>query len=44
MKTIKEWYGDKTKLPKKELDAILSRDIWWNAKTCVKHGLADQII
>lgn len=44
MKTIKEWYGDKTKLPKKEIDKILSRDIWWNAKTCVRHGLADQII
>jgi ATP-dependent protease ClpP protease subunit len=44
MKTIKEWYGDKTKLPKKDIDAILSRDIWWNAKTCIKYGLADQII
>jgi ATP-dependent Clp protease protease subunit len=44
MKTIKEWYKEKTKLPKKEIDQILSRDIWWNSKTCIKHGLTDQII
>jgi len=44
MKTIKDWYGEKTKLPKKELDKILSHDIWWNAKTCLRYGLIDQII
>lgn len=44
MKTIKEWYTSKTKLPAKELDKILSHDIWWNAKQCLKYGLIDQII
>lgn len=44
MKTIKDWYAEKTKIPKKELDKILSRDIWWNAKTCLRYGLVDQII
>ena len=44
MKAIKEWYTAKTKLPVKDLDAILSRDIWWNSKQCLKYGLVDQII
>jgi ATP-dependent Clp protease protease subunit len=44
MKSIKEWYTAKTKLPAKELDKILSHDIWWNAKQCLKYGLVDQII
>ena len=44
MKTIKDWYAGKTKLPKKEMDQILSKDLWWNAKTCLKYGLIDQII
>lgn len=44
MKAIKEWYKENTKIPQKEMDNILSRDIWWNAKTCLKYGLIDQII
>ena len=44
MKTIKEWYVRKTRLPPKELDKILAHDIWWNAKQCQKYGLIDQII
>ncbi len=44
MKTIKKWYKDRTKLPPKEMDKILSRDIWWNAKKCKKYGLIDEII
>jgi ATP-dependent protease ClpP protease subunit len=44
MKTIKDWYAEKTKLPAAKLDEMLSHDIWWNAKTCLKYGLVDQII
>ncbi|MFM2010024.1 MAG: Micromonas pusilla virus [Bacteroidota bacterium] len=44
MKTIKEWYTAKTKIPAKDLDKILSHDIWWNSKQCLKYGLIDQII
>ncbi len=44
MKAIKEWYKENTKIPEKEIDTILSKDIWWNAKTCLKYGLIDQII
>jgi ATP-dependent Clp protease protease subunit len=44
MKAIKDWYKENTKIPEKEMDSILSKDIWWNAKTCLKYGLIDQII
>ena len=44
MKTIKDWYAEKTKVPPAKMDEILSHDIWWNAKTCLKSGLVDQII
>jgi ATP-dependent protease ClpP protease subunit len=44
MKTIKEWYAEKTKIPAAKLDEVLAHDIWWNSKTCLKYGLVDQII
>jgi len=44
MKNIKQWYKDYTKVPEHEMDAILSKDMWWNAKKCLKYGLVDSII
>lgn len=44
MKSIKEWYLERTKLPQDKIDEILSHDIWWNAKQCQKYGLIDQVI
>lgn len=44
MKTIKKHYKKYTQIPEKEMDKILSRDIWWNAKKCKKYGLIDEII
>jgi ATP-dependent Clp protease protease subunit len=44
MKTMKGWYSERTKLPEKELDQILVKDVWWNSKQCLKYGLIDQII
>ena len=44
MRKIKEIYKKYTKVPVKELDKILSHDLWWNAKTCLKYGLVDEII
>jgi ATP-dependent protease ClpP protease subunit len=44
MKTMKGWYSERTKLPEKELDQILVKDVWWNPKQCLKYGLIDQII
>ena len=44
MKRIKELYEQKTKIPKTKMDAILKRDLWWDARTCLKYGLVDEII
>ena len=37
-------YEEHTKIPKKELNKILKHDIWWDAKTCLKYGLIDEIV
>jgi len=44
MKTIREIYTKYTKIPKKKLNEILKRDLWWDAKTCLEYGLVDDII
>jgi ATP-dependent protease ClpP protease subunit len=41
---IKELYEQKTKVPKTKMDDILKHDLWWDAKTCLKYGLIDEII
>jgi ATP-dependent protease ClpP protease subunit len=43
MKKIKEIYKKYTKLQEKDLDNILKRDIWWDAKKCLKSGLVDEV-
>ena len=44
MKRIKEIYEEKTKIPKTKMDDILKHDLWWDAKTCLKYGLVDEIL
>lgn len=44
MNTIKTLYKEYTKIPMKELDNILKRDIWFDSATCLKYGLVDSII
>ena len=44
MKRIKEIYEKHTKVPKTKMDEILKRDLWWDAKTCLKYGLVDEIL
>ena len=44
MKTIKEIYIEHTKIPKRQLNKILKHDLWWDAETCLKYGLVDEII
>ena len=44
MKTIKQIYTEHTKIPKKKLNEVLKRDLWWDAKTCLEYGLIDDII
>ena len=43
METIKNIYEERTKIPKKQLKEILKHDLWWDAKTCLKYGLIDEI-
>jgi ATP-dependent protease ClpP protease subunit len=44
MNTIKSLYKEYTKIPMKELDNILKRDIWFDSTTCLKYGLVDEVI
>ena len=44
MRNMKEYYIANSKIPKEKIEDILKKDIWWNAKTCLKYGLVDQII
>jgi ATP-dependent Clp protease protease subunit len=44
MKLLKTFYKEKTKMPMKKLDEILSKDIWLNAEECQQFGIIDQII
>ena len=44
MKRIKEIYEERTKIPKKKLNEVLKHDLWWDAETCLKYGLVDEII
>ena len=44
METIKNVYKEHTEVPMKKLDEILKHDLLWDAKTCLKYGLIDEII
>ena len=44
MKTIKDVYKEYTKVPEKKIDEILKHDLLWDAKTCLKYGLIDEIV
>lgn len=44
MKRIKEIYEAKTKIPKTKMDEMLKHDLWWDAKTCLRYGLVDEIL
>jgi ATP-dependent protease ClpP protease subunit len=44
MTSIKSLYKEYTKIPMKELDNILKHDLWFDAQTCLKYGLVDQVI
>jgi ATP-dependent protease ClpP protease subunit len=44
MGLIKSLYKEYTKIPMRELDNILKHDLWFDASTCLKYGIVDQII
>ena len=44
MSLIKTFYKQYTKIPMKELDQILKRDLFMDSTTCLQHGLVDEVI
>tara|TARA_R100001082_G_C4351052_1_gene154534 strand:+ start:49 stop:672 length:624 start_codon:yes stop_codon:yes gene_type:complete len=44
MRIIKDIYDEHTKIPKRKLNEILKRDLWFDAETCLEYGLIDEII
>ncbi len=44
MTTIKNIYRDYTRVPTKKLDEILKHDLMWDANTCLKYGMIDEIV
>ena len=44
MTLIKSLYKEYTKIPMKELDGILKKDLWFDSATCLKYGLVDSVI
>jgi ATP-dependent protease ClpP protease subunit len=44
MDKIREIYKTHTRIPKRLLDDMLKHDLWWNAETCLKYGMIDEII
>lgn len=44
MKAIKQIYLEKTKIPENLLKEILKKDIYFDAKQCLKYGLVDNIL
>lgn len=44
MDTINKIYTEHTKIPLKTLKEMLKRDLWFDAKTCLKYGLVDEIL
>ena len=44
METIRNIYTENTKIPKRILNQILKKDLWFDAEACLKHGLVDEII
>ncbi len=43
MERIREFYREKTKIPKKELNDLLKHDLWLNKDKCLKYGLVDEV-
>jgi len=44
MKDIKKFYKKYSKIPVSSIDELLKHDLFFNAKTCKKYGLVDDII
>jgi|TARA_R110002110_G_scaffold248495_5_gene464674 ATP-dependent Clp endopeptidase proteolytic subunit ClpP len=43
MKLLKKFYKEHTKIPMKNLDTLLKKDLWMEADECVRLGIVDEI-
>jgi ATP-dependent Clp endopeptidase proteolytic subunit ClpP len=43
MERIKQIYFTYTKIPEEKINEILDHDLWFDAETCLKYGLVDEI-
>ena len=43
MRIIKDIYIEHTKIPRKKLNEIFKKDLWFDAETCLEYGLVDEI-
>lgn len=39
-----KYYNENTKITKKQLEKLLSKDVIWNADECIKKGVVDEVI
>jgi len=44
MRLIKDIYIEHTKIPRRKLNEMLKKDLWFDADTCLEYGLVDEII
>lgn len=44
MEMIRNFYKEYTKIPIKKIDEILKHDLYFDAKTCLKYGIIDEIV
>lgn len=43
MEHIQTFYADRTKLTKKQLEKLLTKDVIWSASECIAKGVADEL-
>ncbi len=44
MQDLKDMYKEYTNLPNKKLEEILNHNLYFNAETCLKYGIADKVL
>ena len=44
MNRIKDLYENHTSMKRSEITSALKHDLWWDAETCLKKGLIDEIV
>ena len=44
MQKMRDIYGEYTRVPADELEKLMERDLWWDAKRALELGLVDEIV